>query len=29
LRIVDNKRYPAFFYNKKNKYILKIFKEAK
>ena len=29
LRIVDNKRYPAFFYNKKTKYILKIFKETK
>jgi len=29
LRIVDNKRYPAFFYYKKTKYILKIFKEAK
>lgn len=26
LRVVDNKRYPAFFIYKKKKYILKIFK---
>jgi len=29
LRVVDNNRYPAFFYNKNTKYILKIFKEIK
>ncbi len=29
LRVVDNNRYPAFFYNRKTKYILKIFKENK
>jgi len=27
LRVVDNERYPAFFYNKGRKYILKIYKE--
>ena len=27
LRIVDNEKYPAFFYHKKSKYILKIFKK--
>jgi methionyl-tRNA formyltransferase len=29
LRVVDNNRYPAFFYNRKTKYILKIFREIK
>ena len=27
LRVVDNKRYPAFFKHKNNKYIIKIYKE--
>jgi|TARA_B100001059_G_C17835309_1_gene587662 methionyl-tRNA formyltransferase len=29
LRIVDNEKYPAFFYFKKKKYIIKIFKDEK
>tara|TARA_B100000989_G_C19482410_1_gene445780 strand:+ start:172 stop:816 length:645 start_codon:yes stop_codon:yes gene_type:complete len=29
LRIVDNKKYPAFFYFKNNKYIIHIYKEKK
>ncbi len=29
LRIVDNEKYPAFFYFKKKKYVIKIFKDEK
>ena len=29
LRVVDNEKYPAFFYFKKKKYIIKIFKDEK